>query len=133
MKKILFAFFLELVFINTKAQNYQALDTIKPIETFENIYNRQLYSDSLSSSFLIFVKTEVKEHKHANHSENVVVIDGEATMKIDGKSFKIKKGDMINIPKNSWHYVKVTSKTPLKVLSIQSPNFDGKDRIFKSN
>ncbi|HWY38774.1 MAG TPA: cupin domain-containing protein, partial [Bacteroidia bacterium] len=73
----------------------------------------------------------VKEHKHAEHTENIVVLDGAAVMKKDGVSFKINKGDMVFIPKNTWHYVKVTSKTPLKVLSIQSPNFDGKDRIFK--
>ena len=37
----------------------------------------------------------------------------------------------ITIPKNTWHYAKTTSKEPLKVISIQAPNFDGKDRIFK--
>ncbi len=114
-----------------KAQDYQKLDTIKAPQAFENIYNRPLYSDSLTSSFVIFVKKEVKEHKHETHAEHVVVLDGEAIMKVDGKSFKIKKGDVIFIPKNNWHYVKTTSKIPLKVLSIQAPNFDGKDRIFK--
>jgi mannose-6-phosphate isomerase-like protein (cupin superfamily) len=109
----------------------QNLDTIKAPAGFDNIYSRPLYSDSLSSSFVIFIKKEVKEHKHAEHTENIVVLDGAAVMKKDGVSFKINKGDMVFIPKNTWHYVKVTSKTPLKVLSIQSPNFDGKDRIFK--
>lgn len=109
----------------------QSLDTIKAPATLDNIYNRPIYSDSLSSSFVIFIKKEVKEHKHATHTEHVVVLDGTAIMKVDGKSFKIKKGDVIFIPKNTWHYVKVTSKVPLKVLSVQAPNFDGKDRIFK--
>jgi len=40
-------------------------------------------------------------------------------------------GGSIFIPQNTWHYVKVTSAEPLKVLSIQAPNFDGKDRVLK--
>lgn len=131
MKKFLLFTLISGCFSLLKAQDYQGLDTIKPPTTFENIYNRPLYTDSLTSSFAIFVKKEVKEHKHEKHAEHVIVLDGEAIMKVDGKSFKIKKGDMIFIPKNTWHYVKTTSKIPLKVLSIQAPNFDGKDRIFK--
>ena len=46
------------------------------------------------------------------------------------KVFEIKKGDVVFIPKNTAHAVKSTGKQPLKVLSVQSPNFDGKDRIF---
>src|ERR1035437_8728321 len=73
----------------------QNIDTIKPPAVFENIYNRPLYSDSLTSSFVIFIKKEVKEHKHVGHAEHVIVLEGEAVMKVDGKSFKIKKGDMV--------------------------------------
>ena len=131
MKKLFFLTFIFFSFNLLKAQDYQGLDTIKPPTVLENIYNRPLYSDSLTSSFVIFIKKEVKEHKHEVHAEHVIVLDGEAIMKMDGKSFKIKKGDVIFIPKNTWHYVKVTSKTPLKIISIQAPNFDGKDRVFK--
>lgn len=109
----------------------QNLDTVKAPANYDNIYSRPLYSDSLASGFVIFIKKEVKEHKHALHSENILVLEGEAVMKIEGKSFSIKKGDMIFVPKGTWHYVKVSSNVPLKVLSVQSPNFDGKDRIFK--
>ncbi len=145
MKKLLFIVFILFAFNLINAQDdtnkdlindlapipQQNLDTIKPPAILENIYNRPLYSDSLTSSFVIFVKKEVKEHKHVEHTEHVIVLDGEAVMKIDGKSFKIKKGDIVFIPKNTWHYVKTVSKVPLKVLSIQAPNFDGKDRVFK--
>lgn len=119
--------------LGAKAQQYQQLDTVKAPAKYDNIYSKPLYSDSLASSFVIFVKNEVKEHKHAAHAEHIMVLEGEAEMKVDGKSFKIKKGDVIFVPKNTWHYVKVTSKTPLKVISIQAPDFDGKDRIFKES
>jgi mannose-6-phosphate isomerase-like protein (cupin superfamily) len=131
MKRVLLIVLLFSCLNLLKAQDYQGLDTIKAPATWDHIYNRAVYSDSLTSSFVIFIKKEVKEHKHLTHTEHVVVLDGTAEMKVDGKSFKIKKGDVIFIPKNTWHSVKVSSTVPLKVLSVQAPNFDGKDRIFK--
>lgn len=112
------------------SQNVVNLDTISlPLKT-ENIYNKPLFYDSLASSFCVIIKNEVKLHKHQLHSEHVFVVDGEGQMRLDDKLFKIKRGDLVFIPKNSVHSVKTTSKQPLKVISIQSPNFDGKDRIF---
>jgi len=114
-------------------ETWQNADTVKAPAKYENVYTGPLYTDSFSSSFVIFIKNEVKEHKHATHTEHVIVLEGDANMTLDSRSFKIKKGDLIFIPKNTWHSVKVTSKTTLKVLSLQSPYFDGADRIFKEN
>ena len=80
--------------------------------------------------FVIFIKKEVKKHKHATHTENVYILDGEGEMLLGDKTFKVKKGDMIFISMNTVHSLKVTSSVPVKVLSVQSPRFDGKDRIF---
>jgi mannose-6-phosphate isomerase-like protein (cupin superfamily) len=114
----------------TIGQNSQAWDTIKAPTEFDNIYSRALYSDSLSSSFIIFIKKEVKKHKHQFHTEHVYVLEGEGEMLLGEKQLKVKKGDILFIPKNTIHSLKVTSKEPVKVLSIQSPYFDGKDRIL---
>lgn len=128
MKKLILIFILiSPVFA---AAQYQHLDTIKAPATFDNIYNRPIATDSLSSGFVIFIKKEVKKHKHATHTENVVILDGEGEMLLGDKTFLVKKGDMIFIPKNTIHALKVTSAVPVKVLSIQSPQFDGKDRIL---
>ncbi len=113
-----------------KSQDYQSLDTINPPAEFENIYSRALYTDSLVSSFVIFIKKEVKSHRHLAHAEHVVVLDGSGNMTLGEKTFAVKKGDVIFIPKNTRHSVKTTSASPLKVLSIQAPLFDGKDRVF---
>jgi len=113
-----------------KAQQFQSLDTIKGPSAYDNIYSKPIASDSLSSSFVIFIKKEVKKHKHIEHTENVYVLEGEGEMVLADKTFKVKKGDVVFIPKNTVHSLKVTSSFPLKALSIQSPYFDGKDRIF---
>jgi mannose-6-phosphate isomerase-like protein (cupin superfamily) len=96
----------------------------------DNLYNKPLFSDSLASSFVILIKKEVKAHKHLQHTEHVVVLEGAGQMRLGDKNFEIKKGDVIFIPKNTVHAVRSTGQQPLKVLSVQSPNFDGKDRIF---
>lgn len=127
MKKLFLLLFFLPIFAT--AQN-QSLDTIKAPANYDGIYSRMVASDSLSSSFVIFIKKEVKKHKHASHTENVYILEGEGEMLLGDKIFKVKKGDIIFIPMNTIHSLKVTSSTPVKVLSIQSPRFDGKDRLF---
>lgn len=111
-------------------QSFQSLDTIQPLASYENIYSRPLYSDSLASSFVIFIKNQVKEHKHVTHTEHVYILDGTGEMTLGKNKFTVKKGDMIFIPKNTFHALKTTSPAPVKALSIQAPFFDGKDRVF---
>ncbi len=117
--------------LNTgRSQTVLNTDSIGSQTISDNIYNKQLFGDSLCTSFCIVIKKEVKAHKHQYHSEHVLVLEGEGLMKLEGKSFPVKKGDLIFIPKNSVHSVKRNSKEPLKVLSIQSPLFNGSDRVF---
>ena len=60
-------------------------------------------------------------------STNVTTLFADTT---DGIGLYWEKGDIIFIPMNTVHSLKVTSSIPVKVLSVQSPRFDGKDRIF---
>ena len=129
MKNVLFV--LIILAAQSLSAQHISTDTIGSKSNFENINNTKLFSDSLASSFVILVKKEVKKHKHAFHSEHVVVLDGAALMTIAEKSFTIQKGDVIFIPQNTFHSVTTTSSVPLKVLSIQSPYFDGTDRVMK--
>lgn len=113
------------------SQKHLACKNLQAVGEYENVFSQQIASDSLVSSFVIWIKKEVKEHKHEFHSEHVYVLEGTAEMTLNEQYFTIKAGDFIFIPKNTWHYVKVTSNEPLKVLSIQAPTFDGKDRVLK--
>ena len=129
MKKIFLFLFCSTTLL-CKAQTSQSLDTVKAYGDYENIYLRKLNSDSLVSSFVIFIKKEVKAHKHATHSEHIYFLDGEGEMMLGDKKINVKKGDMIFVPKGTVHSLAVTSKTTVKVLSIQAPMFDGKDRVL---
>ena len=94
-----------------------------------NINAQKISGDSLVSTYIIYIKENVPMHKHASHSENVLVLEGEATMVVGETTQEIKAGDLIFIPANTFHEVTVTSEIPLKVISIQAPEFDGTDRI----
>jgi len=106
-----------------------AIDTIANSEN-KPLFVKNLSNDSLSSSFYIEIFDQVAKHKHLAHSESIYVIDGEANMFLGEKEFVVRKGDFVFIPKNTPHSVKVISNVPLKVLSVQAPFFDGKDRVL---
>lgn len=95
----------------------------------ENITVKTLQHDSLSSSFLIVIKNRVPLHKHLQHAEHVYVIEGSGDMVLGNQQFEVKAGDYVFIPKNTAHAVQVHEGQILKVISIQSPYFDGSDRI----
>lgn len=106
------------------------LEKLQPDEAYENIYVNKMFSDSLSTSFIIWIKKEVKAHKHEHHSETIYVLEGKGLMTVGKDTFEIKAGDFFNIPMNTAHSLKVTSKEAVKVISVQAPIFDGSDRIF---
>ena len=115
----------------TYGQKHWNVDSIQPPSDFENVYVHNLAQDSLQSVFIIWVKKEVKAHYHQQHTEFIYVISGRAEMKIGDKQLTIRKGDVLQIPKNTPHAVtSIKGKKPLKVISVQAPYFDGTDRVL---
>tara|TARA_X000000950_G_scaffold193786_1_gene233599 strand:- start:240 stop:638 length:399 start_codon:yes stop_codon:yes gene_type:complete len=108
-----------------------SINQILPDKEFENIHVKKISSDSSSSTFAIWIKQKVKLHKHVYHTENVLIDKGFGEFQINDSIYKVAAGDWIVIPKNTWHGVVVNSKSTMKVISVQSPEYFGKDRIFK--
>lgn len=122
--------FLICLLFTVSVASAQNVFQLQPEQEYENVFIQKLFTDSLASTFIIWVKKEVPLHKHEWHTEQVYVISGKGAMTV-GKELKpITAGDIIFIPKNTPHAVKVTSAEPLKVISIQAPEFDGSDRII---
>ena len=132
MKKIAILFISGFVFVTITvfAQDIVKLKKVKPSKEFENILIKKFNDDKEQTTFMIWVKNEVKLHKHNFHIENVYVVSGKGEFTLGDEVFKIKKGDYINIPKQTPHALKVTSRNPMQVISIQSPQFKGIDRVF---
>ncbi|MEW6990763.1 cupin domain-containing protein [Colwelliaceae bacterium 6441] len=99
----------------------------------KNLHVTEISSNEASSEFVIFIRNEVQPHLHQHHTELVYVIEGEGLFHLGETKQMIKAGDFIKINKNTPHSVIVTSDIPLKVLSIQTPKFEGKDRVFVNN
>ena len=108
-----------------------SIDQILTDKEFENIHVKKISSDSSSTTFAIWIKQKVKLHKHVYHTENVLIDKGFGEFQINDSIYKVAAGDWIVIPKNTWHGVVVNSKSTMKVISVQSPEYFGKDRIFK--
>ena len=115
--------------INLNAQSIHIPSGIKPSGDFGNIWSQELYSDTLVTSQIIWVRKTVELHKHEHHSEHVYVISGSGEMTLGGEHVSIVEGDFIIIPKNTQHSVEVSSAEPLKIISVMSPKFTGKDRV----
>ena len=123
-----------LFLINTvSAQTVNSVDDLQPTEAFDNIHVQKIDTDSLSTTFAIWVKLKAKMHKHVNHMENVYIVEGNGAFTVSDSTYEVKKGDLIVIPKDTWHGVTISSKNPMKVISIQSPEFKGIDRVFKED
>lgn len=115
------------------SQSYVSdLNKVKPDVFFDNIHVKKLSSDVDATTFAIWVKQKVKIHKHIKHVENIYVSEGSGVFQLGDSIFNINSGDLIVVPKNTWHGVIVKSKNPLKILSIQSPEFIGNDRVYKN-
>ncbi len=97
--------------------------------TDDNIAVERLAGDSLTTSFLIQIKEDVPLHYHAYHSEHVYILSGSGEFVLNDDTTLVSEGMYLFIPSESKHYVKVTSDSPMRVLSIQCPEFTGKDRI----
>jgi len=122
-----------LLFVAFSINSCFAFDNLSKIsapKTFDNIYVKKLGSDPKVSEFIIFIKDEVKAHYHEQHTELIYVLEGEAVMTLGNTKQVIKAGDFIRINQASIHAVKVFSEIPLKVLSIQTPEYNGDDRVY---
>lgn len=107
-----------------------ALSEFKAPSNLENIHATKIASDGNSSDFVIFVKKEVPLHLHETHSESVYILEGRGLFQLGDKTLNVGPGDYIKIPEGVPHSLKVLSDIPLKAISVQAPEFFGKDRVM---
>lgn len=108
-----------------------ALDVKKmnPSEPYTNISTTVLHNDENTSVFLIFIKQALRKHVHQYHTEVITVLGGKGRMYMGGDYFNVSKGDYIIVPANTAHAILTIGKKPLKILSIQSPEYLENDYI----
>lgn len=115
------------------AQEVTDINSCTPKSFNENITVEKLSSDKNQSSYIIWVSDTVKPHYHKTHTECIYIIEGGGTFYLGNKILELKVGDFIMIPEGMIHSFKNKSAIKTKVLSIQTPEFLGKDRFWVEN
>lgn len=87
--------------------------------------------DSTSSVHLTQVETAMESHHHVSHDENVWIIRGSGRLTIGNQKVKVKAGQVVHIPCGTKHAFHNLGSNPAVVMSVFSPGFDGKDRIYE--
>jgi quercetin dioxygenase-like cupin family protein len=96
----------------------------------KNISVQKISSSKDATVYIIWVRDTVKPHFHANHTETIYMVEGEARFYLGDDMHLVSAGDFFLIPRNTVHSVRVISTDPVKVISTQCPEFFGKDRVF---
>jgi quercetin dioxygenase-like cupin family protein len=89
-----------------------------------------LFENDDHSVSLVQVNGDLKPHRHDRHDEVAIVLEGSGTFTIEGTSRELKPGDVVTIPRGAVHSFVNKGPGATAVVSIFSPKFDGKDRVF---
>lgn len=94
---------------------------------------RELYGSEKISIAHDIVLGEAEPHMHKKMEEVYYVTKGIGQIMIDEEVLDIKEGDLIPIPKNTWHYLRKIDEKDLEVLVITHPRYDPNDLILKES
>lgn len=101
------------------------------VEQKDNVYGTvRLAYDDLATSFLLSIPTETKMHYHNEHSEHILLVEGDGMVLLGYKTIELKRNEVIFVSKGTPHKIINKGRSPLKVLSIQAPFYDGSDIVI---
>lgn len=91
---------------------------------------RELYgSENISIAHDIVLGTSQK-HMHRQMEEIYYIEKGEGQLIVGEEILEMKTGDLVAIPKNTWHYLKKLKGKPLEVLVVTHPKYIPEDLIL---
>jgi mannose-6-phosphate isomerase-like protein (cupin superfamily) len=112
--------------------NIDSLLSVHLIGDDQQLQSDKIGGDSLSSVHLTQVRGEVEPHRHLYHQETVWVIRGAGRLTLDGVKHKVAAGSVVVVPPGTPHSFYNLGKTPTVLISVFSPGFDGKDRVYEN-
>jgi oxalate decarboxylase/phosphoglucose isomerase-like protein (cupin superfamily) len=104
----------------------------KSVDTKDGLNITQVASGKNASVNLVMGPpgSILKMHYHQYSDEITYCIKGQAVMNVSGKELVMKAGDLMYIPTLMLHGSEVIGNQTLQLISIFTPPFDGKDRIY---
>lgn len=108
-------------YLETEKQiQHSAHEGIGAVELFE-VFGRGDFASKCEflDRQIIPPNSTVGYHKHGNNEELYIVLEGTGTMTVDGKSFTVKKGDIVKNRPFGEHGLINDSKENIELLIIQ--------------
>ena len=81
----------------------------------------------------IYPKHRISLQYHKKRSEHWVVVDGKASVYLDGKYLELNVGESLDIKKNAKHFVENLTDHDLKIIEVQRGEYLGEDDIIRIN
>ena len=76
---------------------------------------------------------QISKQYHMHRSEHWLVTKGEATVYLEGVFYSLVKGESIDIPQTSIHYIANETDGPLTIIETQLGTYFGEDDIVRVN
>ncbi len=102
----------------------------RPWGKFENILDTKLCK---VKKLIVNPGEHLSYQYHKKRSEHWVVIQGQATIKLNKKKFVLNKGESIDIPLGAHHALGNETKSTLILIEIQLGTYFGEDDIIRLN
>lgn len=81
--------------------------------------------------FYVVIGSNVRKHKHERRDERCFVVDGEGILEVEkSRELYVKKGDLFEIPRGTFHSLERASGVPLAIIVVSSLEYDVSDVVY---
>jgi len=104
---------------------------ITSIEPIDDTCGRiqQLYDSENITIAYVMITGKARSHLHKKTEEVYYVQKGRGNLFIGDDKFKVEPGDIVPLPKNTFHHLERISAEPLELLVVTNPRYDVSDVI----
>lgn len=99
------------------------------IRSLLDLSNAPVANQSLAEATIAAGESTVRHH-HRVSEEIYYLIEGRATMELDGALAEVAAGDAILIPPGAWHRITASGEGPVRLLCTCSPPWASDDTYF---
>ncbi len=92
----------------------------------------RLGGTSLTTHYIVFIRTQEPLHYHKEHDLTVRLLKGRGEIYLDGKAHRLEEGDTVFIPAGAVHSYRNLSVVSA-LLATFTPEYDGKDSVKVRN
>lgn len=100
----------------------------RPWGTFENLLDSK---SCKVKQIIVNPGQRLSYQYHHKRNEVWVIIEGEATITLDGVDILFKKNQIVDIPVETKHRVHNKGEKPLKFIEVQTGTYFGEDDIVR--